>query len=159
MHIGDIVQLKEDHESFYAHAQPEAEGIVKDKKVDDSGFDLIYVQWFDTEEDGWTFSSHFEVIDKDTDLISSFDNDEKNTVDLYMEEISDAFDDIADSEGFLTLSITRIKNPENGKVYLAPRLHTMTATKEASLAIEAQIVQMASEIYSNAVRNSLDFGD
>lgn len=159
MHIGDIVRLKEDHESFYSFAAPGAEGLIKDKKEDDDGYELVFIQWFDNEDDGWTFSSHFDVIEKDTDLIASFDNDEALATDQFMNTMEEAFDDIAESEGFLTLSIRRITNPESGVTYLMPTIHTMTATKEANLAIEAQIVQIASEIYSSAVRNSLDFED
>lgn len=155
MHIGDIVRLKDGNEEFYQMVSPREEGLIKDKKLDDNDFELIYVTWFDGGEDGWTFASHFDVVDKDTDLIVGFDQG----TDQYMEEITEAFDDVAESEGFMTLSINRIVNPETGTVYLMPKIHTMAATKEASLAIDAQLIQIASEIYNNAVRQSLDLDE
>lgn len=156
MHIGDIVELTEGNEDFYLGVLPESMGIIKDRKTDDEGFELFYIEWSDEEyEDGWTFASHFRIVQKDGDVIASFENQEENATDQYINEITEAFDDVSESEGFMTLSISRVVNPDNEVVYLMPRIHMLAATKEANMAIEAQIIQMASDIYANAVDSSL----
>jgi hypothetical protein len=66
MEIGTIVELAPGMEGWYEGAQPGCRGIVSDTRVDEDGFDVIYVTWDQRfsiykapQTDGWCFPGHF----------------------------------------------------------------------------------------------------
>lgn len=68
INIGDRVSLRGQYEVVYQAAYAGSEGWVRDTKVDDDGFEMVYVEWdknhwrYAGEIDIWTFASHFRVI-------------------------------------------------------------------------------------------------
>lgn len=66
MDVGTVIELAVGMEDWYQGAQPGCRAIVADTRIDDDGFEVIYVRW-DKEfsvykapqEDGWCFPGHF----------------------------------------------------------------------------------------------------
>lgn len=65
--IGSRVALRNGVDDVYLYALVGSEGWVREAKVDDDGFELVYVQWdedhwrFNNQPNGWTFASHFDI--------------------------------------------------------------------------------------------------
>lgn len=77
INIGDRVSLRGQYEVVYQAAYAGSEGWVRDTKVDDDGFEMVYVEWdknhwrYAGEIDIWTFASHFRVIPEPAPLPSA----------------------------------------------------------------------------------------
>ena len=67
--VGKVVELLEHASHYYPVATAGWRGIVKDTKVDDEGFAMVYIEWdrdhwlySSGQADGWTYPAHFEVV-------------------------------------------------------------------------------------------------
>ncbi|WP_028058363.1 hypothetical protein [Candidatus Solirubrobacter pratensis] len=67
--VGLTVEVTESGADFYVVATAGWRGTVVDAKVDEDGFEMIYVKWDRDhwlyrpgQEDGWTYPSHFHVV-------------------------------------------------------------------------------------------------
>lgn len=62
------VSLKNSVDNVYLYALVESQGWVREQKIDDDGFHLVYIEWdkdhwrYNGQPDGWTFADHFNVI-------------------------------------------------------------------------------------------------
>jgi hypothetical protein len=167
--LGSIVELQPGRDNVYTAAHAGATAVVKERKVDSHGYPMIFVEWdkdnwrHGGEEDGWTFESHFEVIEtpedkvldvtqqvteaqtrRDAERCDSCGLVHEDEAEDYMNTIMDAFDEVSGSEGFIVISVTpdRVRFP--GMAIYQPKVFHATLTEDARNVLEAQIVHLAS---------------
>lgn len=171
--IGSRVALKDGMDAVYLLALPQAEGFVRDQKVDPDGFPLVYVEWdtdhwrFNGQRDGWTFEEHFDLkerspiepeIQPDPDFLAQLSPEPPKITDEqaqeFFDELSDALEQATDGEGFLLISVKRKQTEDGELVY--PEIFTSTLTEEAGLLLDAQLAQIAALSYQEMILKLVD---
>lgn len=167
--IGAKVELLPGRDEVYRYAVSGSRGIVTKQKIDDYGFPMIYIEWdkdhwrFNGEPDGWTFASHFQVIE-DPEPEEEFDYEFEDLGDLleditsahgsklgdvcphcggihteeqekYIDAMMSAFDEAADSEGFILLTIKRSSGLP-GTIMYVPEVFQAAVTETARKALD-----------------------
>jgi hypothetical protein len=167
--VRSVVELRPGLEDLYSGAKAGWRGVVKGHKVDE-GYDLIYIEWdrdywrYDPtvdQPDGWTYPSHFEVVDQlaatpeqfAAEMIHRAEHDAERGMacehcrtkheprDEYLEVLHDAAAQAAQGEGFALFFVQREDEGDNFRVY--PSVVSACLTDEAAALIEAQVVQIA----------------
>lgn len=138
--VGADVELCTGFDQVYSKAAAGARGIVRGIKTDEDGFQLVYVEW-DTEHflyagqsDGWTFASHFRLF-SESDLICDAPadyNEEEQAQEEYIDAIMDAFDEAAESQGFILVAIRDVSSDDNGFKVYNPIVLAAAITEEAA---------------------------
>jgi len=77
-----------------------------------------------------------------------------NSLDAYMESLSEAFDAASEAEGFVVLAIRRQPNPENPQeIAFVPTMFQHATTKEAGMLLDIQLAELASTNYQEMIFN------
>lgn len=174
--IGSRVALKDGMDAVYLLALPQAEGFVRDHKVDPDGFPLVYVEWdtdhwrFNGQRDGWTFEEHFDLKERPSvsehepkpelsDFLAQLQGEPPKISDEqaqeFFDELSDALEHATDGEGFLLISVRR-RQTEEGEVVVYPEIFASTLTEEAGLLLDAQLAQIAALSYQDMIFKLVD---
>lgn len=153
--INSYVKLKEgfNETDIYRGVDAGATGWVREKKIDDDGFSMIFVEWDETnpkyagEMDKWTFENHFEVL--------SEKYDKEKAAEKYIENIRLATDAALASDGFMMISVRRHKAPNGIDIY-EPRIHSAELDEAAMFVLEAQVAYMASQLIQEYIQDTLN---
>lgn len=143
--IGSTVALKATASEVYGgKAWPGAVAFVRDVKIDDGGFEKIFVVW-DEENDwrytgaspGWTFADHFTLkeLPKKTPRpkrITKKDIERIQALDAFMAELSRGVEALADSEGFIIFVAKREPvEGEPNQTIIAPKVFAASHSQDA----------------------------
>lgn len=138
--VGADVELCTGFDQVYRKASAGARGMVRGIKTDEDGFQLIYVEWdrnhflYAGQPDGWTFANHFRLF-TESDLIcdAPFDYEEDEAAqEQYIDAIMDAFDEAAESQGFILVAIRDVSSDDNGLRVYDPIVLAAAITEEAA---------------------------
>lgn len=134
---GAEVELCPGFESVYSKATAGALATVQEVKEDEFGFPLVYVEWeknhwaYAGQADGWTFANHFRLY-SENDLICDAPADyDIGAEEQYIDAIMDAFDEAAESQGFILVAIRDVSSDAHGTVY-SPIVLAAAITDEAA---------------------------
>lgn len=128
------VELLPGFEQVYDFALAGTRGWIRDTQEDEYGFEKVYVEWdknhwrYQGEPDGWTFANHFQEV-KETELVEPQDvvvpatldpemsdddlaDQREVQIEKYVNDISEAFDKAADSDGFFLITMRRGWEPQ-----------------------------------------------
>lgn len=137
--VGADVELCTGFDQVYKKACAGSRGIVRGIRTDQDGFQLVYVEWdqdhfmYAGQPDGWTFANHFRLF-TESDLICDAPADQQESEaaqEQYIDAIMDAFDEAADSQGFILVAIRDVSN-ENGIRVYDPIVLAAAITEEAA---------------------------
>jgi hypothetical protein len=153
--INSYVKLKEgyDETDMYRNVSSGATGWVRDRKVDDYGFSMIFIEWDETnpkyagEMDKWVFENHFEIL--------SEKYDKAHNAERYIEKIRIATDAALASDGFLMITVKRHTGPNNVHLY-EPKMFGGELNNESKYVLEAQIAYMASQLFQEYISDTLN---
>lgn len=121
IHEGDKVELLAGKESVYPRALLNSRGTVHRTKVDEDGFEQVYVVWdreewrYNGEKDGWTFADHFRVIEEaeilptaeELDVPPTIDSYDEAVVAEYLDTLMLACDKASESDAFFFVMLKR----------------------------------------------------
>lgn len=153
--VNAYVKLKKgfDETDIYRRVDAGATGWVRESKIDDDGFPMIFIEWDETnpnyagEMDKWAFESHFEIL--------STTHDQVDIQERYIENIRIATDAALASDAFLLIGINKTKT-KNGKTLYEPMVLSGELNNEAYLILEAQIAYMASTLFQEYIQSALN---
>jgi hypothetical protein len=164
--VGSRIALKDGMDKVYVYALPQAEGWVRDHKVDNDGFPLVYVEWdkdhwrYNGQKDGWTFQEHFDVKERAEnttepkpsleDFLAQMKGDDPPQItdeqaEEFFDELSEAFEHASEGEGYFVIAVRRKKI--DGADVLYPEIFAGSLSEEAGLLMDAQIAQIAAASY------------
>jgi hypothetical protein len=165
--INSRVELIPGMDQVYRKATGGSLGTVKERKVDDDGFPMIFVEWdkadwhYAGEKDGWVFESHFRPATKESELSPEdilakaleqveddhFDEEEaEEQIERFINSINQATEALMDGDGFMLISVRRISS--NSGIALVPIVLGDAIDAETRTLIEAQLLQIAASIHS-----------
>lgn len=148
---------------LYEKATPGAKAIVTATKRDSDGFDMLKVRWDSQfgESDRWLYQNHFNVV-QDTTLydarespeefaqkiigLARLNNVDEQKVDVYLEQLNEAVNILAESQGFIILT-TREEDDE-----LEPYIYGSFLSPRAMILLESQLVGMAASAHQEMAR-------
>jgi len=150
--VNSYVQLKEgfDNLDLYRGVDAGATGWVRDKKTDFDGFEMLFIEWDQTnpvyagEADKWVFESHFEMLSRKVDV-----------GEFYVDSIRAATDTALAADGYFMLALVRKPDPITGIEMYIPVVHAAQLEKEVLFMLEAHIIDTASAIFENHVRYNI----
>jgi len=153
--VNSYVQLKDgfDETDMYRSVDAGATGWVRDRKIDDYGFAMIFIEWDEAnpkyagEIDKWAFESHFKIL--------SSKYDKSHTAERYIESIRFATDEALVAEGFVLITMNK-KIDANGRTLYEPGVFSGQLNDEAALILEAQIAYMASTLLQGYIQDTLN---
>jgi hypothetical protein len=153
--VNSYVKLKKgfDETDMYRRVDAGATGWVRDRKIDDDGFSMIFIEWDETnpnyagEVDKWVFENHFEI------LSDKYDKDK--IIERYIEQIKIGTDSALAADAFALITIHKHKSVNGVDIY-EPQLHASELDEEARFVLEAQIVYMASRLYQDYIQDTLN---
>lgn len=129
------VELLPGCEEVYDKAMAGSRGWIRMRETDDFGFNKVFIEWdkdhwrYNGEADMWTFSSHFKVAEHYPDLThpqvdapvsgpcpdcGEFHEGHDDMIDKYLDDIDAAFDQAAESDAFVFISLRREIDPITG---------------------------------------------
>jgi len=154
--VNAYVKLKKefDQTDLYRNVESGATGWVRERKIDDDGFRMIFIEWDETnpkyagEIDKWVFENHFEVISE-----KYYKN---KTAERYIEKIKMATDAALASDAFMLVAVKKHKGVEGIDIF-QPTLLSADMSTECRLILEAQISYMASQLFQEYIQDTLDF--
>jgi hypothetical protein len=174
--VGSYVELKEGREDVYLLAQAGSRAWVRDHRADSMGFMMVFVEWdsehwtWNGEEDGWTFESHWRVLESPKEEEESFvsrvlekvkqskeecptcgheSDPEGDKRQLFLESLMEGVEEAMASDGFFLITVKPITDAENGVTIYAPQLFGEALTDESTKMLEAQMVHLASKILND----------
>ena len=147
--VNAIVELTSEAEGLYQKASAPARAIVKQKQVDEYGYDKVYVEWdrdhwrHNGESDKWAYASHFKVVRYPCQDLQ--DEDEYPFEEQFISEeeakLQSAIDSAAiiasDGEGFMLISLER---DQRGELY--PKIVIGSASDEAENVFSEEILPL-----------------
>lgn len=164
--VGAKVQLKPGCDEVYVRAWVGSMGWVKDSKMDDEYglYAKVWIQWdqedwhYNGEPDGWTYASHFEVVEppptlEDIAQTAQERVDEEHTCSecgqpiededeliqaQFIDEVSQGFDEASGGEAFMLIIATRDPDGE-----LQPEIISASMSEESSRMIRMAVMHMA----------------
>lgn len=170
------VALKSEVDELYTHAFVGSEGWVREARRDSDGFDMVKVEWdqdhwrFNGQPDGWTFADHFRVVGPpepprqdqamaEDELPRQRGPNSRPTdedIEAYLGVVSEAFDAVSESEGFMTLAIKRVPHPQTGQTMFIPAVFSHSMSQEASSLVDVQLMEMAAAIIQQLMMDRLE---
>ena len=177
------VRLKDGFDSMYQIARSGAQGIVKAVEYDPFGFPCALIQWdsdhwtYDGEQDGWTFQSHFELVEDssmteepDPELIKRLYQaikaeiqaeqmqDKQPGVDEHFPQAREAAVDALDAglESFIVITVKRGLDAEDGSITLDPQIVSYSSSEEGRLAIEAQMLILSGMGHEHLIASRIE---
>ena len=153
--VNSYVKLKNgfDEIDVYRNVDAGATGWVRESKVDDDGFAMIFVEWDESnpkyagEMDKWAFESHFEMI--------SEKYEDGKAAERYIESIRIATDAALSSDGFFLITVRNHKNASGVDIY-EPQVHSGNIEEDIAFIVEAQIVHLASTLFQEYIQDTLN---
>jgi len=153
--VNSYVKLKKgfDETDMYRGVASGATGWVRERKIDDDGFSMIFIEWDETnpkyagEMDKWTFENHFEIL--------SEKYDKEKTAEKYIENIRLATDAALAADSFMMISVRHHK-ASNGIYVYEPRIHSAELDESAMYVLEAQVAYMASQLIQEYIQDTLN---
>lgn len=141
--IGSKVQLKFDYGDVYTRAWGGSLGYVRDTKIDDYGFEKIFVEWdhsdwrYNSQQNGWTYVEHFSlkepppaVTKKPAKRGKMLSIDPK--LDAFMEELQRGIEAASGSEGFAIFIARRVPVPDQpNQTMIVPEVFAASHNGEA----------------------------
>jgi hypothetical protein len=179
------VELLPGRDEVYQFAQSGSRGWARKTTVDELGFPMIYVEWdkdhwkYNGEEDGWTFESHFKMIEEPptppasvaTELIQQAqarrDEErcqhcgEEHGADVqkaseFLAILEKATQAAAAAEGFFVVTISPEYDPAlPGVAIYRPKIFTGLMTDDAADMIEAQVVHLATLAHNEMIEKRM----
>lgn len=167
--IGSRVELRSGCDELYRFAVAGSRGVVRDHKTDELGFPLIYIEWdkdywrYTGEPDGWTFPTHFRVIEEPPNLLQDqikkakarrdeercphcgHEQDEAvRRAEEYLDVVQAAATDAVTADGFLIITVNEHPHPSlPGVVVVDPTIYSASMSEEAEQALLAQLAHLA----------------
>jgi hypothetical protein len=142
--INAIVELKGEAEDLYREATSPARARVKRFRVDEYGYDKVYVEWdkdhwrSQGESDRWTYASHFDVVSLPDDSYLEQDKyEEEDSTDKLKGALEAASKIACYGEGFVMITLER--DPE-GELY--PKVIVSSTSDEAESLFEEEILPL-----------------
>ena len=153
--VNSYVKLKNgfDEIDVYRNVDAGATGWVRENKVDDDGFAMIFVEWDESnpkyagEIDKWVFESHFETV--------SENYEDGKSAERYVESIRIATDAALASDGFFLITVRKYKSAAGIDIY-EPQVHSGNLEDDIAFIIEAQIAHLASTLYQDYIQDTLN---
>jgi hypothetical protein len=153
--VNSYVKLKNgfDEIDVYRNVDAGATGWVRESKVDDDGFAMIFVEWDESnpkyagEIDKWAFESHFEIV--------SEKYQDGKTSERYIENIRIATDAALASDGFFLITVRKHKSAKGIDIY-EPQVHSGNLEDDIAFIIEAQIAHLASTLFQDYIQDTLN---
>jgi spore coat protein CotH len=168
------VKLKSNGEdSLYRLAGAGSEGWVRKQDKDKYGYPMIYIEWdrlhwtYNGEEDKWTYESHFETVNRESEDMQDFENDDeryqqflkwlneqpkdegkRNEEAEYKELLDVATKEAANSDSFMLFTVDR-EVDDNGDDIIVPRVAFYFKSDVGGHAIELQLAKMAASAHEN----------
>lgn len=176
------VELLPGRDEVYLFAQAGSRGTVRNTKVDEMGFPLVYIEWdrdhwkYNGEPDGWTFESHFQILELPDQpkawvdfLIKQAENrrddercsqcgqehdDEVRKAHEALEALEKATQAAANAEGWFMVTVAPGEDPQfPGMTVYHPKIFAGLLTENAADMIEAQIVHLATLAHQDMIQN------
>jgi hypothetical protein len=166
--VGSLVKLKGDFAELYNRACVGSRGIVRFAKTDRDGFPMVFIEWdkddwrYNGQDDNWTFASHFDLVKAPAKEIKprGIKIDERqldSQIGEYIQEIENAFEEVGDSEGFMVLSVHRMRNPEDpGTIKFVPHIHAAFMTEEAHASLSVFLAETLLNNYYDYIESRLN---
>lgn len=164
IHIGAKVALDAGYSEVYKSAPTGAQASVRDKTVDEDGFELIFVKWDredekHDEQDGWTFANHFILLENDIKLITRVETEDEREIKRlerekeFVESLGVAFDTAVTAHAFFMIAVKE----DDSEMGMSPYMFANTQSESAGLLMESFIIQLAAESQSAAAQRVLDY--
>lgn len=157
--LNKYVELLPDCEQVYARAVAGSRGTIRACETDDYEFEKVYIEWdkahwrYNEEPDGWTFASHFKPVEGELQLVGEgaeieseapcpdcgHHHPDETHVEKYVDDIMSGFEQAAESDGFLLITMQRRFDPELGAEVVILNTHRGSAIDDLNLIAEADI--------------------
>lgn len=143
---GFYVALKNgfDIPEFYRGVSAGATGWVKQTKMDEYGFPMLYIEWdqrnhnWSGEPDKWTFESHFRTLNDGTDIDADA---------YYIDSLREASDAALAGTGYIMIVVN--ERPSENKNGISITTYGSFLDPMAKEFAEQHIIDMADAIVSN----------
>lgn len=163
--IGTYVELIPGRETVYQHAVAGSRGWVRAVEVDEYDFEKVFIEWdkdhwrYDGELDMWTFADHFMPASKDPDLTEEeleqgegpcphcgdYHSLNSEIAEQYIDDIMEAFDQAADSDGFILFAICRERDPDSSQEFFLINTHRGATDPDLSRIPSSEILRFIEE--------------
>jgi hypothetical protein len=165
LHPGSKVALLPGCEEVYKKASPGAQATITDTRIDEDGFNMVFVEWDKThwrysgQDDQWTYAEHFTAIDEHGIFAALEDPEafanqimerakERGKDDEMIEEFIDRLDEVvnvlSESEGFIVITARREPHPlKPDKSFVAPYIFGAFMNEGILALLESQIAQLS----------------
>ena len=176
--IDQRVELRPGMDLVYKQAGPASEGIVRDKKTDDDGFEMVKIEWdrnhwrYNGEPDQWAYAAHFQPVEK-TNLYEAQDNPREfakkmveraeeegvpeEQIEKYIDQLNEIVSLLSESEGFILLAAREEPSPtQPDDTILVPYAFGSFLSPRAMVLLESQMMGMAASTHQEMAQKMME---